>query len=125
MSSSPNASDASRSPRAGNEDVVDVFSDADFAKRVSVKSVSGMILRILVSFLGCIALEFGWGALGLHCFLLLSSAGLIVVLIFMCFWAYSSVALPKARGLHAVCGHRAIYKWVTVSGYDVTFSVST
>ena len=30
---------------SGNEDMVDVFSDADFANRVSMKSVSGMVLR--------------------------------------------------------------------------------
>ena len=30
---------------SGNEDVVDVFSDAEFADSVSMKSVSGMVLR--------------------------------------------------------------------------------
>ena len=31
---------------SGNEDVVDVFSDADFASSVSMKSVSGMVVRM-------------------------------------------------------------------------------
>ena len=31
---------------SGNEDVVDVFSEADFANSVSMNSVSGMVLRM-------------------------------------------------------------------------------
>ena len=31
---------------SGNEDVVDVFSDADFANNVSMKSVSDMVLHM-------------------------------------------------------------------------------
>ena len=31
---------------SGNEDVVDVFSDADFANSASIKSVSGTMLRL-------------------------------------------------------------------------------
>ena len=38
----------------------------------------------------CIALEFGFVSLGLHCFLRLSSAGLAVALLPECRWAYSA-----------------------------------
>ena len=31
---------------SGGEDVVDVFADADFANSVSMKSVSGMVVRM-------------------------------------------------------------------------------
>ena len=31
---------------SGNESVVDVYSDADFSNGVSLKSVSGMVLRM-------------------------------------------------------------------------------
>ena len=41
----------------------------------------------------CIALEFGWVSLGLHCFLRLSSAGLIVVLISGSCWAYPAFSV--------------------------------
>ena len=42
---------------------------------------------------GCIAKEFGLGSLGLHCFLRLSSAGLIVVLVPGCCWAWSAFSV--------------------------------
>ena len=34
---------------SGNESVVDVYSDADFANGISLKSVSGMVFRMYVS----------------------------------------------------------------------------
>ena len=41
----------------------------------------------------CIALEFGLVSLGLHCFLRLTSAGLIFVLIPGCCWACSAFSV--------------------------------
>ena len=50
--------------------------------------------RIVVSFTrGCIALEFGLVSLCLHCFLTLSSAGVVVVLVPGCCWTHSALSM--------------------------------
>ena len=53
---------------------------------------------------GCFVLYFGLVSLGLHCFLRLSSAGLIVVLVPKCCWTYSTFLLYHKRSApHVWC----------------------
>ena len=55
--------------------------------------MASKLLTITFTFTDDHALEFDFGSLGLHCLLRLSSAGLIVVLIPGCYWAYTACSV--------------------------------